>query len=96
LDERFGHAEIEWQKLNADAVVDFVQREAAKLQPVSCGQPVTAMRAFLRFLTSAGVAPAGLAGAVPSVRTWRHSTLPRAVSVDKVERIMAMLKRIWR
>ena len=89
LDERFGHAEIEWQKLNADAVVDFVQREAAKLQPVSCGQPVTAMRAFLRFLTSAGVVPAGLAGAVPSVRTWRHSTLPRAVSVDKVERIIA-------
>jgi hypothetical protein len=63
LDECFGHAEIEWQKLSADAVVDFVRREAAKLQPISCGQPVTAMRAFLRFLTSTGFASAqGLAG----------------------------------
>jgi hypothetical protein len=65
LDECFGAAEIEWQKLSAAAVVDFVRREAAKLQPISCGQPVTAMRAFLRFLTSAGVIPAGLTGAVP-------------------------------
>ena len=89
LDECFGRAQIEWQKLSADAVVDFVRREAAKLQPISCGQPVTAMRAFLRFLTSTGVIPAGLTGAVPSVRTWRHSVLPRAVSVDEIERIIA-------
>ena len=89
LDECFGHTEVEWQKLSADAVVDFVRREAAKLQPISCGQPVTAMRAFLRFLTSTGVIPAGLTGAVPSVRTWRHSVLPRAVSADEIERIIA-------
>src|SRR6266446_2944460 len=74
---------------SADAVVDFVRREAAKLQPISCGQPVTAMRAFLRFLTSTGVIPAGLTGAVPAVRTWRHSVLPRAVSADEIERIIA-------
>jgi integrase/recombinase XerD len=89
LDECFGHTELEWQKLSADAVVDFVRREAAKLQPISCGQPVSAMRAFLRFLTSSGVVPAGLTGAVPSVRTWRHSGLPRAVSAEEIERIIA-------
>jgi integrase/recombinase XerD len=89
LAECFGQAEIEWQKLRAEAVVDFVRREAAKLQPSSCGQPVSAMRAFLRFLTSTGVIPAGLTGAVPSVRTWRHSALPRAVSAEEIERIIA-------
>jgi integrase/recombinase XerD len=89
LEECFGPAEIEWQKLRADAVVDFVRREAAKLQPISCGQPVSAMRAFLRFLASTGVVPAGLTGAVPSVRTWRHSVLPRAVSAEGIERIIA-------
>jgi integrase/recombinase XerD len=88
LQERFGDAEIEWQSLSANAVVDFVRREAAKLQPVSCGQPVTAIRAFLRFLSSAGAVPAGLVGAVPTVRTWRHSALPRAVSAEEVERIL--------
>ena len=89
LDECFGSAEIAWQKLNADAVVDFVRREAAQLQPISCRQPVTAMRAFLRFLTSTGVVPVGLISAVPSVRSWQHSALPRAVSADDVERIIA-------
>jgi site-specific recombinase XerD len=89
LDECFGSAEIAWQKLNADAVVDFVRGEAAQLQPVSCRQPVTAMRAFLRFLTSTGVVPVGLISAVPSVRSWQHSALPRAVSADDVERIIA-------
>jgi integrase/recombinase XerD len=89
LDECFGHTELEWQKLSADAVVGFVRREAAKLQPISCGQPVSAMRAFLRFLTRSGVVPAGLTGAVPSVRTWRHSGLPRAVSAEEIERIIA-------
>jgi integrase/recombinase XerD len=89
LEECFGPAELEWQTLRADAVVDFVRREAAKLQPISCGQPVSAMRAFLRFLTSTGVVPAGLTGAVPSVRTWRHSGLPRAVSAEEIDRIIA-------
>jgi len=88
LNEAFGDAEIEWQKLSADVIVNFVQREAVKLQSVSSGQPVTAMRALLRFLTSAGVIPAGLTAAVPSVRTWRHSVLPRAVSADEVEHII--------
>jgi integrase/recombinase XerD len=88
LEERFGDAEIEWQSLSGDAVVEFVRREAAKLQPSSCGQPVTAIRAFLRFLSSAGAVPAGLAGAVPTVRTWRHSALPKAVSAQAVERVL--------
>ena len=85
LEERFGDAEIEWQSLSGDAVVEFVRREAAKQQPISCGQPVTAIRAFLRFLSSAGAVPAGLAGAVPTVRTWRHSAPPKALSVQEVD-----------
>jgi integrase/recombinase XerD len=89
LQERLGDAEIEWQSLSAEAVVDFVRQEAAKLQPVSCGQPVTATRAFLRFLGSLGTVPAGLVGAVPTVRTWRHAALPRAVSAEAIERVLA-------
>jgi hypothetical protein len=37
-----------------------------------------------RFLTSTGVVPVGLISAVPSVRSWQHSALPRAVSADDV------------
>jgi integrase len=89
LEACFGQAEIEWQTLRAEAVVAFVHREAAKLQPVSRRQPVTTLRAFLRFLSSTGAVPVGLVGAVAAVRTWRHSAPPRAVSAEAVERILA-------
>lgn len=89
LDGRFGGAEIDWPMLSAAEITDFVRQEAAKLQPSAGGQPVTAIRAFLRFLASEGVVPDGLKGAVPPVRTWRHSSLPRTISPDEVERVIA-------
>lgn len=86
LRDLFGDGEVDWSRLSANAVTDFVRREAAKLRPSACGQPVTAIRSLIRFLASKGVVPAGLLGAVPAVRTWRHSSIPRAISTEDVER----------
>ena len=54
LEGCFGQAEIEWQTLRAEAVVDFVRREAAKLQPVSCRLPVTALRVLVGYRSRYG------------------------------------------
>jgi integrase/recombinase XerD len=89
LQEVFGDAEVDWSRVDASTVTDFVRREAAKLQPSACGQPVTAIRSLIRFLASKGSVPAGLYGAVPAVRTWRHSSIPRAISAEEVERVLA-------
>jgi site-specific recombinase XerD len=43
---------------------------------------VTATRAFLRFLIGRGLIADGLVGAVPSVRQWKHASLPRYLSVE--------------
>jgi integrase/recombinase XerD len=85
----FGDAEVDWSRLSASTVTDFVRREAAKLRPSACGQPVTAIRSMIRFLASKGAVAAGLHGAVPAVRTWRHSSIPRTISADEVERVLA-------
>ena len=69
LQEVFGDAEVDWSRLSASTVTEFVRREAAKLRPSTCGQPVTAIRSLIRFLASKGSVPAGLYGAVPAVRT---------------------------
>src|ERR1700733_4209777 len=72
LQDVFGDAEVDWSRLSASTVTDFVRREVAKLRPSACGQPVTAIRSMIRFLASKGAVAAGLHGAVPAVRTWRH------------------------
>ena len=88
LQERFGVAEVDWSELRAAVVTDFVRREAAKLKPSACGQPVTAIRALIRFLVSEGRVSEGLVGAVPAVLTWRHSSIPKAISADDVGRVI--------
>jgi hypothetical protein len=40
LQEVFGDAEVDWSRLNASTVTQFVRREAEKLRPSACGQPV--------------------------------------------------------
>jgi integrase/recombinase XerD len=87
--EVFGEAEVDWSRLTAGSVTDFVRRQAAKLRPGACGQPVTAIRSLVRFLASKDAVPTGLLGAIPAVRTWRHSSIPRTVSAEEVERVLA-------
>jgi site-specific recombinase XerD len=50
---------------------------------------VTGLRAFVRFLITSGLCPAGLDGAIPTLAHWRLSTLPRYLQVEEVERIVA-------
>ena len=66
-----------------------MQVRASGLGPSSCRHPATATRAFLRFLVAHGVAPAGIVGAVPTMHEWKHATLPRALTDDDVQRVLA-------
>jgi site-specific recombinase XerD len=86
----FADAEIEWSKLTAPVIRNHVQVEAAKLKVGANGLPITATRSLLRFLAFKGVVPEGLIGAVPSVLSWRHSAIPRAIAEDDVERVIAV------
>ena len=88
LTECFGIDAPNWSVLQPEQVTEFVRSEASKLQISSCGQPVTAIRALLRFLVSRGVIPQGLERAVPPVLTWRHSSLPRHITSSEVERVI--------
>jgi site-specific recombinase XerD len=87
--ECFGSEEPDWRTLEAEQITEFVLREASKKHPSSCSQAVTAVRALLRFLVAKGVVRKGLEKAVPSVRTWRNSSLPRHISPAEVERVIA-------
>jgi site-specific recombinase XerD len=89
LHDLFAETEVDWAKLDAAAVTGFVRREAAKLKISACGQPVTAIRSLIRYLAFEGIVSEGMLGAVPSVLTWRHSSIPRAITADEVDRVIA-------
>jgi len=54
---------------------------------------VTALRSLLRFLVLEGLAPPGLADAVPSVAGWRGGGLPKALPGGQVTALLASCDR---
>lgn len=89
IESRFGLATPDWRTLSAKDVADFVRREASKLEPSSCRMPVSATKAFLRFLVFRGAIAAGLMGAVPPIRQWKHASLPMPLSDDDLALLLA-------
>ena len=89
LAECAGTPTPDWSQLTVPAIAAFVQTQANRLGPSTRRSPVTATRAFLRFLATRGVIPAGIDGAVPTIRQWTHAALPRAVAAEDVERVLA-------
>ena len=89
LAECAGTPTPDWSRLTVPAIAAFVQTQANRLSPSTRRSPVTATRAFLRFLVTRGVIPAGIDGAVPTIRQWTHAALPRAVATEDVQRVLA-------
>ncbi len=89
LAECAGTPTPDWSRLTVPTIAAFVQVRASGLCQSSCRNPATATRAFLRFLTAHGVVPAGIEGAVPTIREWKHARLPRALADAEVQRVLA-------
>ena len=89
LAECAGTPTPDWSRLTVPTIAAFVQARASGLCQSSCRNPATATRAFLRFLATRGVVPAGIEGAVPTIREWKHARLPRALADDDVQRVLA-------
>ena len=70
-------------------IAAFLQTRANRLVPSARRSPVTATRAFLRFLATRGVIPAGIEGAVPTIREWKYAAPRRAVAAEDVRRVLA-------
>lgn len=88
LAARFGCAAPDWSQLRAEDITEFVREQAARLKASACRSPVTATRVMLRFLAISGAVPAGLDGAVPTVRQWKLTSLPRHLSTEQVTRLL--------
>ena len=80
LAECAGTPTPDWSRITVPTIAAFVQTRASQLCQSSCRSPASATRAFLRFLATRGVVRAGIEGAVPAIREWKHARLPRAIA----------------
>jgi len=86
----FPNGILDWSLLRPQHVIDFVRDRAEKLAPPSRKNPIGGIRVLVRFLVQKGQLPDGFQGATPPVRQWQHATLPRHISNDEVERVLAL------
>jgi len=80
-------------KLTAQRLRAFVLARASKYGPGSAGVIVQATRAFVRFLVVEERCPAEMLGAVPTLASWKGTTLPRYLAASDVERVIRSCDR---
>lgn len=80
-------------RLSAAEVSSFLARECCKRSMSGARDLVCALRSLLRYLHLAGLTPAALVWAVPSVADLRDRTLPRGLDPAAVRRLLASCDR---
>ncbi len=93
LAHRFGGGCIDLSTLQAGHVITFVQQEAARECSMSAKQVTTALRSFLTYARFCGAIDRDLAVAVPTVAKWSLSGIPKALSREQVNRVLAGCNR---
>ena len=86
----FGESDPDFTKMQAEHIAAFVQARAEKRAPTCRKDPGDAVLVFLRFLTGAGLIPDHLPYAVPRIRQWTHAALPRFLTTDDLNRVLAL------
>ena len=90
LHERFGTSEVDLRALRPIDPIEFVQRQAERMQPPALKCVVIAMRSLLRYAQYRGEVAPELVAAVPAVASWITTPpLPRAISPDHARRAIA-------
>lgn len=79
--------------LDAAQVRDFLLCRPRHLTPTQVQSMATALRSFLRFLFLRGETETDLALAVPTVRRWHLSTVPRYLPAGDVEHLLQTCDR---
>ncbi|MCX6630370.1 MAG: tyrosine-type recombinase/integrase [Candidatus Solibacter sp.] len=86
----FGDSDPDWTKIGPADVASYITVRAAKLSITRRRDPITPMRAFLRYMTGEGLLPASLEYAIPPIRQWKHATLPAALSPEELNRVLVV------
>lgn len=84
---------VQLSHLCAADIVGFVQDQAKVLLPKRAKVMTTALRSFLNYGRYRGDIKIDLAAAVPTVANWSMATIPRAISAEHVQAVLASCNR---
>src|SRR5215469_4301055 len=93
LTARFGRCDVQFGELQPADIHRFVAHYTQARSRRGAQLAVTALRSFLRYLKQRGQIATDLAGAVPAVANWSLSGLPKFLSADQVEQMLASCDR---
>jgi integrase/recombinase XerD len=92
LDHRFGDGAMDLRAIRAPDVVAFVQHLLTRKQPFRDKTPATHLRTFFQYLFARGISATNLALCVPKVTKRWDARLPRHLSSDAVEAVLASVR----
>ncbi len=89
LTEQFGTGPPKLNELCPQNTHQFILRHVHTVSPGQAKLIITVLRSFFRYLHQRGHVAIDLAGALPGVANWRFTHLPKALTVEQVERLLA-------
>jgi site-specific recombinase XerD len=94
LTARFSDGAIDIPAIKPDHVRRFFAQQAALYsKPANAGPVVASLRGYFRYRASLGDLVHGLVGAVSYPANWSLSSLPKTLTAEEVERLVASLGR---
>jgi site-specific recombinase XerD len=84
---------VEVGAVTAADVIEFVVAEAGRGKVASAKAMTTRLRSLLRFVHVEGVTSVALVGAVPSVASWRLTSLPKALPARGLRMLLCSCDR---
>jgi integrase/recombinase XerD len=92
LDFRFGGTEVDLGAITPGDIAAFLQQLTARKAPFRDKTPPTHLRNFFRYLFKCGLTPTNLALCVPSVAQRYDARLPRHLTPEQVEAVLAAVR----
>jgi site-specific recombinase XerD len=88
LRARFGEGPVDLTRIVSTDLVKYISDYAARVKRRTAKKAACALRSFLRSLQLQGLSSAGLVAAVPSIRSWKLSDIPKLLSEEQVRRLL--------
>ena len=92
LDFRFGGTEVDLGAITPGDIAAFLQQLTARKAPFRDKTPPTHLRNFFRYLFVCGLTPTNLPLCIPSVAQRYDARLPRHLTPEQVEAVLAAVR----
>jgi site-specific recombinase XerD len=93
LVDRFAHADIRITTVKPADVIRFMRRYTEGWTASSKRAAGDSLRSYFRFKAAQGHHTATLSAAMPNVAQWRLARLPKAISADRITRLLKAFDR---